>query len=218
MWPDSSRKKEDLVNKTKKYSHLLTPEKWNIPAIILTNTVQPLPNGGPPPSPGVQQHTAQLSLSCSPSSPKREWEPATPREEALWGKKRRGSRQRAAGGGWRQDTLIGGLKSLGKSALWYLKTPEDEGMNHAATGGRAFQAGRTPCAESLLQEHTWSGQRADRRHWGRKERQGQVHRGSSSVGLVVQPAQRLWPKVGLAFPQVGALERRWGEQYSDIQE
>ena len=46
----------------------------------------------------------------------------------------------------------------------YLKTPEDEGTNHGATGGRAFQAGRAPCAECLLQEHTCSGQGADRRY------------------------------------------------------
>jgi len=49
----------------------------------------------------------------------------------------------------------------------------------------------------------------------REERK--VNRGSSSTGLVVQLAQRLWPRRGLAFPQLGGLERRWWKQYRDTQ-
>ena len=40
----------------------MTPEKWNIPAIILTNTVQHLPNAGPPQSWGAAAHSTALAL------------------------------------------------------------------------------------------------------------------------------------------------------------
>ena len=40
----------------------------------------------------MQQHTAQLSLSCSSSSPKREGKTVTPREKALWVKMKQGKK------------------------------------------------------------------------------------------------------------------------------
>ena len=36
------------------------------------------------------------------------------------------------------------------------------------------------------------------------------------MGLVVQLAQRLWPRRSLAFPQVGGLERRWGNSIETL--
>ena len=45
------------------------------------------------------------------------------------------------------------------SVLKYLKTPVDEGMNHATTGGRDFQLRRAPHREALLHKHTCSDRR-----------------------------------------------------------
>ena len=48
--------------------------------------------------------------------------------------------------------------------------PEDEARHHTTTEARAFQARKASCAKALLQEHAWSGQEAERRHSGRRER------------------------------------------------
>ena len=62
---------------------------------------------------GMQQHTAQLSLSCSFSSPKREWKTVTPWEEVLWANLSRGRRQMAIGVREGQTALIFELNSWG---------------------------------------------------------------------------------------------------------
>ena len=64
---------------------------------------------------GMQQHTAQLSLSCSSSSPKREWKTMTPKEEALWAKMKQGEKTEGCEGRREQIALIIGLNSQGKS-------------------------------------------------------------------------------------------------------
>ena len=85
----------------------MNPEKWNITVIILTNIVHHLLNAGPSPILGMLQHTAQLSLSCSSSSPKRELKTVTPQEEVLWAKMKQGEKTEGCRGRSRgQHALI----------------------------------------------------------------------------------------------------------------
>ena len=80
-----------------------------------------------------------------------------PREKALWGKMKQGEKTDNHGWGWRgrMEAVTFDMRTQDMRkfyALQYLKTPDDEGMNQATTGGRASQLRRDhtqrPCSMS----------------------------------------------------------------------
>ena len=132
----------------------------------------------------------------------RQWLQRKKRSGRRWS---RGRRQRAVG--WRQDTLIGGLNSAGKfvpcdtwrhlkKREWILQPLEEEpsrpGELHV----------RSPCCRSTLRSRSRQEALREERKEGISSQRQQQCRAGCATG------PETGPRRGLAFPQVGALERR----------
>ena len=119
----------------------------------------------------------------------------------------RGRRQRAVRGRWMQDTLIGGLNSVGKFVpydtwrhlkmrKWILQPLEEE---PSRPGGLHVQS---PCCRSTLRSRSRQEALREERKAGISSQRQQQCRAGCATG------PEIGPRRGLTFPHVGALERR----------